>query len=247
MIDRAVEHWALGTAAALVTVSYPLARKLQTVCDKPVLVVENGYDPSDYPDDVKPFQGPNHILSIVYTGGIVYGPQNPQPFLDALRALGPQPPVRVRFIGDASECIAPIARQMRVDHIVECKPPVPYPESLGLQKGADALLLLLWDESESGVYTGKIFDYLGSGRPILAVGKGTCVAADLIRRTGAGVVCSTAAEIEELLRRWIVEKERLGRIEGPPEDARRGFTREEQTRKIERLLTEVASRCPRRE
>jgi glycosyltransferase involved in cell wall biosynthesis len=244
MIDRALERWALGTAAALITVSCPLARKLETVCNKTVLVVENGYDPTDYPEDIRPFQGPAHELSIVYTGGIC-GRQDPQPFMDALRTLGPLPSLRVRFVGHGFDWVARRARQMGIDHIVECKPSVPYPESLGIQKGADALLLLLWDESESGVYTGKIFDYLGSGRPILAVGKGTCVAADLIRTRGAGVVCSTADEIEQVLRRWIGEKQRFGRIEGPPEDARRGFTREEQTRKIERLLIKVVSGCRR--
>jgi hypothetical protein len=51
-------------------------------------------------------------------------------------------------------------------------------------------LLLLQDESPAnrGAYSGKLFEYLGSNRPTLAVTHPDSVAAHLIRRAGAGVV-----------------------------------------------------------
>ena len=39
------------------------------------------------------------------------------------------------------------------------------------QQASDVQILLMWnDPDEAGNYTGKLFEYLGSGRPILMMG-----------------------------------------------------------------------------
>ena len=57
-------------------------------------------------------------------------------------------------------------------------------ESLSIQRGADALLLLTGHNRSEA--TGKLFEYLASGRPILALAEGN-EAARIVRETGTGV------------------------------------------------------------
>ena len=67
---------------------------------------------------------------------------------------------------------------------------LPYGEALAAQRAADALLLLIPHAGGRGdsVLSGKVYEYLAAGRPILAAVPPSGVAADLIRRTGAGEV-----------------------------------------------------------
>ncbi|HKX48388.1 MAG TPA: hypothetical protein VJM06_06955, partial [Gaiellaceae bacterium] len=63
-------------------------------------------------------------------------------------------------------------------------------ESLRLQRDSEALLLLVPDASGrgKGVLSGKVYEYIAAGRPILAVVPPDGAAAALVRETGAGVV-----------------------------------------------------------
>ena len=74
-------------------------------------------------------------------------------------------------------------------------------ESLAAQRHADELLFLDWmDERAEGILTGKLFEYLASGRPILSVGsRANTEAAGIIVRTQAGAVACTAEEVRDHL------------------------------------------------
>ena len=60
-------------------------------------------------------------------------------------------------------------------------------EALSIALGAELNLLLLNDdEASEGVYSGKVFELLRLGRPILALGPKECIVKDLILETAAG-------------------------------------------------------------
>ena len=71
----------------------------------------------------------------------------------------------------------------RVDYL-------PRADSLRFQRDSEALLLLVPDAGGRGrgVLSGKVFEYIAAGRPILAVVPPDGAAADLVRETGSGVV-----------------------------------------------------------
>ena len=67
---------------------------------------------------------------------------------------------------------------------------LPRADSLRLQRESEALLLLVPDAGGRGrgVLSGKVFEYIAAGRPILAVVPPDGAAAELVRETGSGVV-----------------------------------------------------------
>jgi hypothetical protein len=121
---------------------------------------------------------------------------------------------------------------------------VPFKDSLRAQQEADALVLFLWTDpkerrEERGVYTGKLFEYIGARRPILAIGSMQTVASDLIAERGLGVVCETAMQVARQLQRWLAEKKTKGCVSVPALEAGAGLTREAQTKRLEAFLFEV--------
>ncbi|ABQ92764.1 glycosyltransferase [Roseiflexus sp. RS-1] len=235
-LDAWLERRILQSAAGLVTVSAPLAQTLEWRSGKPVGVVLNGFDPGDYPPQRLPASG--GILHIVYTGVVYPDHQSAAPLFAALRHLGERAErVRVSFYGNGAGYALAEAQDQGVEQMVVCHGPVPYADALAQQRAADVLLLLLWnDPRERGVYTGKLFEYLGARRPILAIGPADNVAAALIRERQAGIVLSDPAEIANHLARWLEAKERGADIPDLPASVAAGLSREEQTRRLERFL-----------
>lgn len=241
-LEARLERRVFGSAAGFVTVSQPLADTLREKYGREAAVVLNGFDLSDYPAageaSATPRGGP---LRVLYTGMIYPGRRDPSPLFAALGLMGERAGrVRVVFHGFFLESAQRLAREYGVEHLVEVNPPVPYHESLRMQTEADVLLLLLWsDPTERGVYTGKLFEYLGARRPVLAVGGVDTVAADLVRGRRAGAALDDPAEIAAKLDEWIRLKETAGALPPLPAEVGAGLSREEQTRRLEDYFRRV--------
>jgi len=241
-LEKRLERRVLSSASGLITVSEPLASTLRREYGKPTQVVLNGIDLDDYPPhpEVPIRKG---AVQILYTGRIYEGKRDPTPLFQALKLLGPlKENVRVAFYGDNLNCVAGLARRIGVQCLVSVHPPVPYRESLRMQSESDALLLLLWNHpGERAVYTGKIFEYLGAGRPILALGIQDGAAADLIRARKAGFIGSDPREIAEKLREWIDVKMRSGSVPPVSQQGLAELSRASQTRVLSEYLSELLS------
>src|SRR6185437_504789 len=94
-----IERRVLSSAAALVTVSEPLAETLRSKYEKATAVVLNGFDLSDYPSGSGMVLN-NGVVKVLYTGATYPGGQDPSALFEALRRLGPLgEKVRVKFYG----------------------------------------------------------------------------------------------------------------------------------------------------
>ncbi len=241
-VETKLERRVLASAADFITVSEPLADTLRVKYAKPTTVVLNGFDATDYPSESHvPFN--NGCLRILYTGVVYEGKQDPSPVFEALRILGPlAEKFRVVFHGVYLNSVREMIERYNLQGIVEVKNLVPYRESLKLQMEADILLLLLWtDQAQRGVYTGKLFEYIGARRPILAVGPAGNVAAEMILKKQAGVVTADPVEIAGHLRNWLEEKQKRGFVPGLPDDVVAGVSRKEQVRVLEKRLANIGS------
>ena len=110
----------------------------------------------------------------------------PTPFLQALHDS--ELDAVARFVGDFRSSDREWAEALGLGDRLELIDYAPRAESLRLQRDSEALLLLVPDAGGrgKGVLSGKVFEYLAAGRPILAVVPPDGAAADLIRETGCG-------------------------------------------------------------
>ena len=235
-IERRLEEKVMRSARGLVTISDPLAETLRTRFPVPVEVVTNGFDPEDYPVGARPAD--DGVVRIVYTGMIYEGRRDPSPLFQAVADLGEAArQVRIAFYGRYLGVVEPLAERYGIRDRVELHDPIPHREALRIQAEADVLLLLLWnDPKEKGSFTGKLFEYLGARRPILAIGPTDNVASALIVERGAGVVETRPELLVEHLRAWIGLKQAGQIIPAPPAEATTGFSREDQTRHLASFL-----------
>jgi len=105
---------------------------------------------------------------ILYTGSI-YPTQDIYPFLDAMQVLIKNKSliekVEILFIGNIDINYINLVNDKHLDKLISFEKFLPYEEIIPLIKGADILLAF---GAKGGLQVpGKLFDYLGSNRPIL--------------------------------------------------------------------------------
>lgn len=241
-LDNVIESWLLRSAAMVTTVSEPLADDMRAGFGVPVEVVLNGYDPRDgaaFANEISIGRG--LPLRLVYLGEIYEGRRDPDALFAALaRMNATEDQVSVEFYGDTVGLVKEAAQRHGVDHLVRYEGRVPFEHSQALQREADILLLLMWDDPrEHGVYSGKLFEYLGARRPILMLGYEEGVAAALIKDRQAGEVSNDPAVIVAALQQWMNVKANEGVVQALPQSVSTGLTRAEQNEHMLRTFGQL--------
>lgn len=235
-----IERGALSHARGLVTVSEPWAIRYRQKYGLPVATIYNGYDERDFAE-TGPVEPLSHDkLVIVYAGVIYAGRRDPTPLFKALKLLGEAAKdVSIQFYGSEPAMVLPAAEAIGVTEHVTVLPRVPYRRSIEIQRAADLLLLLQWnDPKEQGNCPGKLFEYLAVRRPIIGIGLEDGVPAQFIREREAGVFSNDPEIIAASLRQWLAQK-KAGGVPLLPESARNGLTRDLQFEKLEAFLEEM--------
>jgi hypothetical protein len=124
----------------------------------------------------------------------MYGRRNPDAFLRAVEMLasrGEADPTkfRLRFIGRFGDEVLQTFRSSPLGDAIEVVGYMPHRESIEQLLLSDALLLVVdeCDESDE-VVPGKVYEYIGSGHPLLAVAPEHSAIATLIAETRGGYV-----------------------------------------------------------
>lgn len=239
-IAARIERSTLSRARGLVTVSEPWAIRYRQKYGLPVATIYNGYDERDFAD-VGPVEPLAHDkLVIVYAGVIYAGRRDPTPLFKALKLLGDDAKhIRIEFYGSEPSMVMPAAETIGVAEQVAVLPRVPYKRSIEIQRAADALLLLQWnDPKEQGNCPGKLFEYLAVRRPIIGIGLEDGVPAQFIRERDAGVFSNDPQILAAAMRTWLAQK-KAGGVPLLPESARTGLTRDLQFEKLETFLEDM--------
>ena len=217
LIDRRLEVKTLLHADALTTVSQIFVTTLEELHkQKPVYLITHGFDPSwisNHSVSISP------KFSITYTGNIYQGKYKPSKLFEALKELIDEgvidrKRVDVLFYGAPQDWLRKEIEHYNLSDIVHQCGVVSHSASLQKQRESQILLFLGLDVGKmKKAHIFKIFEYLSSQRPVLAVGGASTDAAnDLLPETKAGVYCTTIEEVKDALYHFYMEYKREGEV-----------------------------------
>jgi glycosyltransferase involved in cell wall biosynthesis len=188
-LDRWLERCVGRAADIAVGATQPIADDLDRRLAAHAAFVTNGWDPVLEPASVthRTASNPN-LLTLVYTGTLLGpGARDPAPLFQALRNVRSEPdPVRVRLLhaGRLTTEERQIIDRSGAADVVKHLGTLDRAGALALQRSADALVLLTSRNSSEA--TGKLFEYLAAGRPIIALAEGN-EAARIVKQTNTGI------------------------------------------------------------
>jgi glycosyltransferase involved in cell wall biosynthesis len=209
-MDRMLEPHTLRSASALTTVSEPLAQALrERYPHTPVYSIPNAFSASDF-DGIE-FTEPQKC-TLLYAGQLYGGRCDPRPLFSAVSQLLHDGVVRpdeltLDFYGDNNEWLQSEVRRAGIASVITLHGRKPRQEILRLERAASRLLLFLWnDPNERGTYTGKLFEYLGARRRIIAIGgPDETVIDDALRDSHAGERYRTVAGLRDAVAQAVSE------------------------------------------
>lgn len=236
---RSLFIWKLETrlvrqARLISAVTEPMRTELESRFDIKSELITNGYEPRDF--DKYTFEPDPNILRIAYVGSIYPGKRDPSPLIRALALLSQnqkQIPLALDFYGKISPEIVQLVDDLGLHHLVFFHGTVSHDEAVKVQINADVLLLLYWNHpSEEGVYTGKLFEYIGAKRPILCMGLEKGIGPNLIHEQNLGKVLNSPIQISEYIQNLLIQKANTGKIPGTSSQELVKYTREAQSNKF---------------
>ena len=182
-LKNKIRHTELATVGSyadiLTTVSDEMVRSLGKLTKKPVIMMPNGFDVDEEfvrQQLQEPLQKPDGIFRIVHTGTIYQDLRDPTPLLEALVSLVKKNKIlpnsiTIDFYGSRLEYIKKLSQKKNYAPFIRIMGHVPRKQALEAQRKAGLLLLLESSKEESrGVLTGKIFEYIVAGRPVICIG-----------------------------------------------------------------------------
>ena len=187
-----LEKEVLNSADHIITTSFTTRAEFETKTSKPVTVITNGFD-SEIKE--KPSKNPN--FQIAHIGSLLSG-RNPKNLWKALQQLLEEnesfrKKFQLRLAGKISEEVLDSIRNYGLDSHLTNEGYVSHSKALQMQREAAVLLLIEIDSEETrGIIPGKLFEYLASEKPILAIGPEHWDAERIISETNTGKVFSYA-------------------------------------------------------
>lgn len=183
-LESKIKKKLLQNCDTIITVSEPIMTELKKWTDTPIYVITNGFD-----GEVKQSKGLNfrnsNKINIGYFGNLYYY-AGENLMLDCIEESENFDKIQIDFYGTINA-----QSRFHRSNFVSLLSMVSEEELICKMREYNYLLLLLpYHSYQIGVYSGKIFDYIRSGVPILAViaEKGNEPAIQLINETKTGII-----------------------------------------------------------
>ncbi len=186
---RRLEKAVLERADRVVVIGNGMKQDFEGLHARRYEVITNGFDgPVAEPGQARP----DGRFTLDHIGSVVPS-RNPAALWQALKELCDEnndfkAALQINLIGQVDHSVrASIAANGLQEHL-NVIDYLPYPEVAKLQARSRLLLLLINDSPNARlVVTGKLFEYLRSGRPVLCIGPTDGDAAAILSETGAGI------------------------------------------------------------
>lgn len=206
-----------GADTVVVTTRWNEGAMHETYPDARVVRISNGYDGGEM-EGLDAIAPPARPLRMVHAGMLTQK-RSATPFLEALaRVVAREPALRselaVEFIGPREDDNERSAARLGLGDVVTFRDPLPHGEILHTERAAHVLILVKHaDPRYDGLVPGKLYEYIGLRRPVLALappGEARDVVASL--RRGEVASPSNVDEIESALR-TMISHYRAGRLD----------------------------------
>jgi glycosyltransferase involved in cell wall biosynthesis len=188
---KSLEQKVLRNATKIVTVTWRSRDEFKSLCHRDdIVVIPNGFDDADF---LKADVPPDKEFSIVHVGSMNKD-RNPKALWMALKDLLNENRelkslLRIKLIGPVDFSVRESIEQNELERFTTFVEFIPHTEAVIMQQQAQLLLLMINDSPNSRtIIPGKLYEYLGSGRPVLAMGPLDSDSARVIQLTSAGVV-----------------------------------------------------------
>lgn len=229
----------LSKAMFITCTSKPWAKYYGKISGRPYYTITNGFDLREF-ESYRSKEVNSSTFTVAHFGTL-YPEQDISIFIHGVRSFleGAKPSdFKLRFIGLKTFNYAQVAliKENIIDSYLDLQERIEREEVLAQLVKTTLLYYPAWTTTR-GVYSGKIFEYLGAYRPILLCPGNNDVVEELIVTTQAGIIANTADEVSDLLHRlykeWKTTKE--VRYYGVEKEII-NYTREEQVKKMAGLI-----------
>ena len=149
-------------------------------------LLRNGFDQEDF-ENIR-IDNKSETFSINYFGTIPIE-SNPESVLKAVYSLRKKglKNIEMNFWGNVCREVKNILTNLDKDKIINFKSYISHKEMIRLMVNSSLLLLIINNvKNNFGIITGKIYEYIGSRRPIIGIGPPDGEAAGILQETDAG-------------------------------------------------------------
>lgn len=184
---KKLERQVLNAADTIIVTSNTTKTEFQAITNKPIEVITNGYDTENV---VK--QALETKFSLAHIGSFL-SDRNPQLLWESLVELISEIPdfgshLEIKLIGAVSQEVLETIAQFGLNPYLNNLGYVSHSEAIAHQRKSQVLLLIeINSEDTKSIIPGKLFEYMVSGRPIVAIGPHDSDFAEIITNTNTGV------------------------------------------------------------
>lgn len=182
-----LESKVLNTADTIIVTSKTTKTEFQAITSKPIEVITNGYDVENIEKQVLDVK-----FTLAHIGSFL-SDRNPQILWESLNELIAENELfaqhfQLKLIGKVGQEILDAISKFDLENYCNNLGYVSHLEAIKHQKKSQVLLLIEIDAEETkSIIPGKLFEYMVSERPIIAIGPKDSDFAEIITSTNTGV------------------------------------------------------------
>ena len=184
---KALEHQVLNTADTIIVTSKTTKAEFEAITSKPIAVIANGYDVEQVTK-----QPLDEKFTIAHIGSFL-SERNPRILWKTLKELTKEnqdfaADFQLKLLGAVSQEVLDTIAEFKLNDFVLNLGYVSHQEAVAHQRKSQVLLLIEIDsEDTKSIIPGKVFEYMVSERPIIAIGPEDSDFAEIITSTNTGV------------------------------------------------------------
>ena len=184
---KTLERQVLNTADTIIVTSKTTKTEFEAITSKPISVITNGYDTEEVGKQTLDLK-----FSLAHIGSFL-SERNPLILWESLVELITEIPdfkshLEIKLIGAVSQEVLETIQQFGLNVYLNNLGYVSHVEAIAHQRKSQVLILIEINSADTkSIIPGKLFEYMVSNRPIIAIGPKDSDFAEIITNTNTGV------------------------------------------------------------